>query len=753
MDGARLLLLAVPIAWIAARRLGVRGTLSGGAAVLALLVGSSALRSASTRGARPRSNERPIAGIWTSIGISGGTSGDRDLGRLAGWREIFALPAGSLADGEAALFLARADPPRWASGPVAGPARRAGRDHPATEVDLDSLVRISAAEPGLLRAGSEWLSDLRRELLARVSRLARPRTRGLVAGLLFGDLTQLPDGISDLFVRTGTYHLLAISGLQVALVAVLLAGPAARALALLARLLSLGRLRPRAEALRAVLLIFFVPIAGAGAPVARSALAWALGSLAPLFPARRPFAAIASLRMPRAPDSLSLWSLALLAECLIHPDAPLSLSVQLSYAATLGLILATSPLARILRDFLPGRGRIAEIGRMGHRRPILVRIASQRLVNAALYAVAASIAAVTATAPITWSRFGEWCPAGILATPLVALPVGWTLFFGWAWLLAPALVPEAILDLPLDATVRLLELVDRLPGSPCSLPPRPIALLVAAAVVAIVAFRRTGAQRPGGCVARTAALLWAVLLLPWTARPGSFEVHALDVGHGTAVVMRSPGGAVWIFDAGSRDRPGVDREALGPLLRSSDAREIGVVLSHADRDHAGALAWLVERFPPRVWAGALPAHLAARLPHTSARIDVARGRATLPNLDRGTSDLELEISRGIDDPGNEGSLALEVVWRGERLVLCGDAEEEGLSAWLRERPARSPARLLLLPHHGSDTEHLGRLLDAVRPSEAWISATGSPVLGPELDRRGLSWRSTSAHGFLGLALP
>ncbi|MFN0009581.1 MAG: ComEC/Rec2 family competence protein, partial [Planctomycetota bacterium] len=252
---------------------------------------------------------------------------------------------------------------------------------------------------------------------------------------------------------------------------------------------------------------------------------------------------------------------------------------------------------------------------------------------------------------------------------------------------------------------------------------------------------------------RIAAIVWAILILPWTARPAGFELHALDVGHGTAVTLRSPGGAVWVFDAGSRDRPGVDREALGPWLRAFETPRVGVVLSHAHRDHDGALPWLVERFPPTVWAGALPAHLAARLPHTVPRLELALGRGLLPDLDRGATGLQLEISRAVDDPGNEGSLVLEVLWREARIVLCGDADEEGLAIWLRQRPPRGPARLLLLPHHGSDTEHLGRLLARVRPSEVWISATGTPALQPELERRGLAWKSTSIHGSLELELP
>jgi beta-lactamase superfamily II metal-dependent hydrolase len=457
--------------------------------------------------------------------------------------------------------------------------------------------------------------------------------------------------------------------------------------------------------------------------------------------------------MPRGSDGLTLWSLALFVECLLHPDAPASLSVQLSYAATLGLILATGPIATLLRDRLPGGGVLAAVGRQGRPRPRGARVAGQRFLDATRVAIAASLAAVTATAPFVWSRFGEWCPAGILAKPLLALPIAWTLLVGWVWLLAPGLVPEVLLDVPLAASVRFLEFVDALPGSPCALPPRPFALLLAASALAVAAYRRLGTRRDGAFPARGAALFAAVLLLPWSARPAAIEIHALDVGGGTAVALRTPGGAVWVFDAGSRDRPGVDREALGPLLRRFDARGIGVVVSHTDRDHDGALPWVLERFPPRVFAGALSAHIAERLPHGTARIEPMRGRTKLPSLDRGEDGITLEISRSVETAGTEGSFTLEILAAGELLVLCGDAEEEGLSAWIRERPWRAPARLLLLPHHGSQTEHLGRLLLSVRPAEVWISGAGPPVLGPELDRRRIPWLATAIEGPLRRTIP
>ena len=238
-----------------------------------------------------------------------------------------------------------------------------------------------------------------------------------------------------------------------------------------------------------------------------------------------------------------------------------------------------------------------------------------------------------------------------------------------------------------------------------------------------------------------------MLLVPWSAAPRALELVALDVGHGTAVVFRAPGAGTWVFDAGSRDRPGVARAAVGPLLRRWEAAEVSVVLSHGDRDHDGALPWLVERHPPRLHAGALPARLAVRLPHACAVVDAGQGALSLA----AGGGLALELARGAAVPGNEGSRTLALRWGGARVVLAGDAEQEGLAGWLAGR-VPEPARLLLWPHHGSETPWLGRLLAHTRPAEVWVSAAGLPPIAGELDRRGVRWRCTAVDGPLALTL-
>jgi len=702
----------------------------------AVLGGAAALRAES---ALPRGSG---VGAWRPTGGSGG----RDFGRVGPRGPSLALERGTVWAREEIAVLGEPGGARFARGPVEGPLRRRGILEAGAERAPDEIVRLSTGRTDLAASLSAPLERVRARLLERAAELSDPLTRGLVAGLLFGDLRNLPPGVGDLFVRTGTFHVLAISGLQVALVAVLLAGPLARILAGLSRAASFGRWRPGFEPWRALILVLFVPVAGAGPPVMRSALAWVVSSISGCCNVRRRFAGDRS--MPRTRDPLAVWSLALLCECLVHPGAPLSLSVQLTYAATLGLILATGPLRRQLSRSLPGGARIAATDANGRNRPELLRVVAQRLADASITSVAASLAAVLATMPIVWANFGEWSPAGILATPAIAVAVAWLLVFGWTWLLVPGLVPELLLDLPGDAMLRALEAFDRLEGTPCPLPTRPTLLLVLACGLAFHA----SISRSHSSL-RLSAVAWAALLLPWARAPAGLEIHALDVGHGTGVLLRSPGGSVWILDSGSRDRPEVDREALGPLLRSWDVAHLGVVLTHPDRDHDGALDWLVERYPPALWVGALPARIDARLPHGSPRLDVRRGSLRLPNLDSGWVGVHLDLWRGLDVEGNEGSRSLVVEGRGGSIVLCGDAEAEGLSAWLAASPPRGPARLLLFPHHGSDTDHVARLLAAFQPAEIWISGSGTQPVERELARRGIPTRTTSESGPLSLVLP
>lgn len=428
------------------------------------------------------------------------------------------------------------------------------------------------------------------------------------------------------------------------------------------------------------------------------------------------------------------------------------LGVQLSYSATLGLIVGFTGTRRVLRAALPGGGHLGEANALGRPRPAWARIAFGRAADAVLALLAASLCASLATLPIVAGALGEWSPVGVVATTALIPAIVLATIGGWAWILLPGWASPAWVEGAAEAALGVLAWADRLPGTPTPLPGRPVALWGLAAGASLIALRRMGASRPGGGAWRLGAAAFGACALPWAAGPKGLELVALDVGHGTAAVLRAPGEPCWVFDAGSTDRTHIGRAALGPLLRAWDVGSVDVVLSHADRDHASALPWLVERYGVRVWAGAADARSVERLAHGSVRLDLERGRLPLPAR-RPPSGLTLALLRGGDREGNEGSRWLAATYAGEELLLAGDSEAEGLARMLDEGLLRAPVRLLLFPHHGSETPLLGRLLSVTQPREVWLSAADRPPVAAELDRRGLAWRSTATAGPLCLLLP
>lgn len=656
------------------------------------------------------------AGVARWRGTGGGAEW---VGELGG--ELQRLPAGSLIEGEAVRVIGagREQLPAVGLAPTA-------TDRGAVRVlRTDELARLAPPRRGLLRALEEPLRRWRRDGLDRLARWRDPDSRAAAAALCFGDKSRLEPQVTDVFARTGTRHLLAVSGLHVVLLAGALVLPFALLGAALGRRLPerLARIAGRPEAWRVVGMLALIPLAGSGAPVMRAASVLALAQLAPLLPGHR------------RPDGLSLWSAAALFELAADPFAFSGLGHQLSYSAALGLILGHRGAAQWLGSWLsiaPAPG-----GPFVERRRAFLRPFARGL-RATL---AAALAAGIATLPLIWTSIGEVCPWDPLTTAAALPPLTLFLCSAWAWICVPLPLFEWVAGLAYAVLTGVLELADRLPLTPLPLPPRPLPLLALAAALTVLALHRRGSGR-GRTPARAAAGLWACLLVPWAAPPDGWRIDALDVGHGTCVVVQGPDGAALLFDGGSRDRTRVARGAVSPSLRALEVRRPTVVLSHDDRDHSGALEWILERHPPRAWWGALPERFERRLPADCVHADTSRG-SLRTTWSRGA---RLSLSRGLDEAGNEGSRVLALELGERRVLLCGDAEGDGLARLLAGGALDGPWDLMLIPHHGSETSLLGPLLDATQPREAWISASTLTGVVHELDRREIPWRATCLEG-------
>lgn len=626
------------------------------------------------------------------------------------------LERGSATRGEWLRVRPNDRPRREARGPVRPPhAPFDARAHLQWSARPDEVERLALA-PAWER-GTAWVSDLREFVARRCVRFAEGQPRALAHALLYGATERLEPKLADTFSHTGMRHVLAVSGMHVSLLAAVLIAP----------WIGGGRKRRTVLVLSAsVALALFAAVTGGAAPVRRAAVALALTLAAPL--------CARAQDEPRRADTLSLLALALLVEAALDLDALFSVSLLLSYLATLGLVLLTGPIRRAL----PRAPLRVELGPTSARRA-LASVAAR----ATRSALAAALAAVLVTLPLCWSTFGEWAPIGVLATAITTPLVTWLLVVGWAAILVPSLVPGALFDVPAQWFVGLLEFADSLPGTPCVLPPRPLLLLaLATGLLAYGWTRRTSRT----LAARAGMVLWGLLLLPWTVRPRDWVIDALDVGHGTCVVLRGPSGPVWIFDAGSRDRSRVASSALGPLLAAADAREIAVVLSHSDSDHAEALGWISRRYAIVEWLGApLPEGLD---PHVRRGADP---RGACSALEFAAEPLaRWQLARGCESEDNEGSRTLVAQLGDARVQLHGDAVEHGLQAQLDAEALRGPVDVLLWPHHGDPGPWTTTLLERARPREVWISASGTGGVERELERRGIPWRSTSRNGPLRL---
>jgi hypothetical protein len=265
----------------------------------------------------------PLAGVFRAerVGRSGWIEpfDEAEDGAARARAPLLVEPAGiAPEDGTPVVLLAGGEVQPWPRGPAPPPGSRARRFAALAPVLSDELVRLGPADAGARRLWApvaEHLAELRITLAERVRTLERERSAGLLVALAVGDRDGLASARAELLVRTGTAHLLALSGWHVGLFALLVLRPLARTR--LSGLAGLG--------VQTALLVVFAALAGAEKPIVRAAVALLLGELAALVP-HAPGSGSASAP-PRRPDGLSCLAAAFALECLFDPAGIRSLSL------------------------------------------------------------------------------------------------------------------------------------------------------------------------------------------------------------------------------------------------------------------------------------------------------------------------------------------------------------------------------------------------------------------------------------------
>jgi competence protein ComEC len=605
---------------------------------------------------------------------------------------------------------------------------------------------------------ARWLGHLRAISRGRLVEEIDPLVAPLAAALLLGQRDGVDPEVNDAFARTGTTHLLAISGLQLQ----------ALAAALLVLLRATGVPRRRAYFGVALTTTAYALLVGLAPSVVRSTVMTLTFCLAAI-----------SERKARPANTLALAALVTLA---INPAYLFDIGCQLSFLAIGALIWLVPPgleLALRGQDAIRRRlfgARSALIGEERRFEPWWwtgVRQAGLSVIKGVIASGIVWLAAV----PLVALRFHLVSPiAVILNIPLIPMTSAALLLGGLGLALSTVWGPLG--NLPAWAAEWLLKLTRSIVlwGVGQTWGHRFVAgpswgwvvifyALLGTATLLMAFARRAAAQgRSGQLRFRTLWLLLAAWVVPgWlltglTPAPRTLDSEILAVGHGLAVVIQTPGGHTFLYDCGRMGDPSVGRRIAAPALWASGISRIDTVfLSHADHDHYDGVPDLLDRFsigqvrvPPGFGGPSNPGAMALLDQLRSRGIPVRPIAAPESWEAGGVRFTALHPATGWrpDASDNARSLVLDVAFLGRHLLLTGDLEQPGLTKLVGGTRPDSPPDVMLAPHHGGKTANPELLYAWARPravavSQKLLPSRSGDALAP-IEERGIpvlrTWR-------------
>jgi len=556
-----------------------------------------------------------------------------------------------------------------------------------------------------------WLREKTRHLLAMGFAADHTFDHAMLQTFVLGDPDPQLRHVQDQFVRTGTVHLLSISGLHVAIIG-----------GLVLLICRLCRRSPRFSVCAALLVIaLYASVAIPSWPGWRSVIMCAAATL--------------GLLGRRSIDALQMLAVAVALVLLIHPADLGNGGFQVSLAAVLGLILFSGPVKHRLSDWWRGPDAAAAGPPKGGQ------IATARRAAGGIIAgllVASTIAALMSM-PLIAYHFGQlnaWSvPAGVTLLPLtivaliggvmkIVLTLCWpTLAHAWA---VAAAAPIALMR-------HSVEGLEKLPGATILIPPPSIALLVAYyLLLAGLLLRR---RRPwmrwlaplAPAMAAMGFALWpAALPTPApAASPAQMRITLLSVGAGQCGVVWLPSHHVVMIDAGSATVSDVSQRLLMPYFRQEGCNNIQkIILSHTDFGHISATADLFRAYPKPVVVmsphfqrqafGNYPAQdlLATLTDAGTAPAIVQRGDRM--DLGGGVSINVLWPPVDCDMSSNNCGLVLKLSFRGRTVLFPGDIQEPPQRELLKN-PRELKCDILVAPHYGSAEPSTAQFVRAVAP--------------------------------------
>ena len=593
---------------------------------------------------------------------------------------------------------------------------------------------VTVTQTGSNWVASRWLQQIGQRCERRLASYVRPAQRDLALAILLGARERLHQTDRLDFLRTGTIHLLVVSGLHVGLLA----------LAVWA-IVGSGFLSHRTGLLlTALLVVGYALLVGSRPPVMRASVLVVL--------------TLFSYAVGRRPTAANLLSAAALLVLAINPSELFRSGTQLSFLCVATLAAYGSvfqqerrldPLTRLVRDSWPW-----------------YRKAWRWTLQSVWHTAAVSLAIWLVVAPLVAYHFHITAPISILVTPLLWPFVAIALISGLAicsvaWVFPPlAWLLGELCSFCLWSTESIVGAARQLEFGSFYLPGPPSWWVLAfyGGMLAVFLFAGSRMRLPWQL---SLAAIWIAVGLAASGikdRDDSLRCNFLSVGHGTCVVLELPGGETLLYDAGSLGSPERATTTIASFLWSRGITHVdAIVLSHADVDHYNALPGLLERFgvgkvyvsplmfDPWINDGRLDAPSFLQQTLTEAEVPLEEIWIN-DRLRTSREDLTLEVlhppQQGVPGQDNANSLLLAIHYAGHSILLPGDLESPGIEAVTAERPQHFD--ILLAPHHGSRNSDPPGFAAWCTPR--WVVVSG-PRVSPDEQFTADSYRNVGAMVF------